>query len=223
MASLSHQSLTLTESGLVDEEIASPALDWLLRHHPTPRAFMEVGSRVHDMSRDGAGIANEQIKVQRLISDSSVHACSLLATLNTSTLHGIAVPHSSSGRGSRVITNVGVSCRSPAGIVRIRKKDGSVIAGSSAARAEKSVGECRVMEVTRVEQRSYVKIAVIRGKNVMEHHTKLVEALGNNALPYRTVARFIASIKGLSLPRRMSALVRHDTYGQITLSDSMGV
>ncbi|GFV04393.1 hypothetical protein TNCV_920141 [Trichonephila clavipes] len=48
---------------------------------------------------------------------------------------------------------------------------------------------CRVMEVTRIEQRSYIKIAVLRGKTVIEYHSELVEALGNNALPYRTVAR----------------------------------
>ncbi|GFW21205.1 putative DD41D transposase [Trichonephila clavipes] len=44
------------------------------------------------------------------------------------------------------------------------------------------------MEVT-VEQRSYIKVAVLRGKNAMEYHSELVDALGNNALPYRTVAR----------------------------------
>ncbi|GFW15686.1 hypothetical protein TNCV_3581841 [Trichonephila clavipes] len=45
------------------------------------------------------------------------------------------------------------------------------------------------MEVTRVEQRAYIKIAVLRGRNVMYCHSELVEALGNNALPYHTVAR----------------------------------
>ncbi|GFX04181.1 hypothetical protein TNCV_3973301 [Trichonephila clavipes] len=45
------------------------------------------------------------------------------------------------------------------------------------------------MEVTRVEQRSYIKIAVLRGKNAMGYHSELVEALGNNVLPYRTVSR----------------------------------
>ncbi|GFW42446.1 hypothetical protein TNCV_240431 [Trichonephila clavipes] len=45
------------------------------------------------------------------------------------------------------------------------------------------------MEVSRVEQRSYINIAVLRGKNAMEYHNELVEALGNNALLYRTVAR----------------------------------
>ncbi|GFX05528.1 hypothetical protein TNCV_3434321 [Trichonephila clavipes] len=47
------------------------------------------------------------------------------------------------------------------------------------------------MEVTHVEQRYYIKIAVLRGKNAMEYHSELVEALGNNALSYRTVARWV--------------------------------
>ena len=45
------------------------------------------------------------------------------------------------------------------------------------------------MEVTREEQRSYVKIAVLRGRNAKECHSELIEALGSRALPYRTVAR----------------------------------
>ncbi|GFW13716.1 hypothetical protein TNCV_2105401 [Trichonephila clavipes] len=45
------------------------------------------------------------------------------------------------------------------------------------------------MEVTRAEQCSYIKIAVLRGKNAMQYHSELVEALGSNALPYRTLAR----------------------------------
>ncbi|GFW71178.1 hypothetical protein TNCV_535961 [Trichonephila clavipes] len=45
------------------------------------------------------------------------------------------------------------------------------------------------MEVTHVEQRSYIKIAVLRGKNAMEYHSELMDVLGNNALPYRTIAR----------------------------------
>ncbi|GFY19244.1 uncharacterized protein TNCV_4226081 [Trichonephila clavipes] len=44
------------------------------------------------------------------------------------------------------------------------------------------------MEVTNVEQRAYIKIAIFQERNAMECHNKLVEALGNNALPYRTVA-----------------------------------
>ncbi|GFU18455.1 hypothetical protein TNCV_3407481 [Trichonephila clavipes] len=46
------------------------------------------------------------------------------------------------------------------------------------------------MEVTRVEQRACIKIVVLRGRNAMECHSELVEALENNAPPYRTVARW---------------------------------
>ncbi|GFV74152.1 uncharacterized protein TNCV_4510581 [Trichonephila clavipes] len=46
------------------------------------------------------------------------------------------------------------------------------------------------MEVTRAEQHAYIKIAVLREKNGMECHSELVETLGNNVLPYRTVARW---------------------------------
>ncbi|GFU65510.1 uncharacterized protein TNCV_634331 [Trichonephila clavipes] len=45
------------------------------------------------------------------------------------------------------------------------------------------------MEVARVEQRACIKIAILRGRNAMECHSKLVEALGNNTLPCSTVAR----------------------------------
>ena len=45
------------------------------------------------------------------------------------------------------------------------------------------------MKVTRQEQRSYVKIAVLRDRNSKECHSELTEALGNRALPYRTVAK----------------------------------
>ncbi|GFW08616.1 uncharacterized protein TNCV_2776371 [Trichonephila clavipes] len=51
------------------------------------------------------------------------------------------------------------------------------------------------MEVTRVEQRSYIKIAVLRERNAMECHSELVEALGNNALLYRSVARWIGKFQ----------------------------
>ncbi|GFX63623.1 uncharacterized protein TNCV_2005521 [Trichonephila clavipes] len=47
------------------------------------------------------------------------------------------------------------------------------------------------MEVTSVEQHAYIKTAVLREKNAMECLSELVEALGNNALPYRTVAWWI--------------------------------
>ncbi|GFR08344.1 hypothetical protein TNCT_108331 [Trichonephila clavata] len=45
------------------------------------------------------------------------------------------------------------------------------------------------MEITRVEQRAYIKIAVLRGRNEMEYQSEFAEALGNTVLPYRTVAR----------------------------------
>ncbi|GFX52164.1 HTH_48 domain-containing protein [Trichonephila clavipes] len=51
------------------------------------------------------------------------------------------------------------------------------------------------MEVTRLEQRAYIKIAVLRKRNAMECHSELVEALGNNALPYRTVAQWIGKFQ----------------------------
>ncbi|PRD32982.1 UNVERIFIED_CONTAM: hypothetical protein NCL1_18805 [Trichonephila clavipes] len=47
------------------------------------------------------------------------------------------------------------------------------------------------MDVTRVEQRAYIKIAVLRGRNVMECLSELVETLGNDTLSYRTVARWV--------------------------------
>ncbi|GFY23548.1 HTH_48 domain-containing protein [Trichonephila clavipes] len=47
------------------------------------------------------------------------------------------------------------------------------------------------MEVTRTEQRIYIKVTVLRWRNAMECHSELVETLGNNALPYRTVARWV--------------------------------
>ncbi|GFX28396.1 transposable element Tcb2 transposase [Trichonephila clavipes] len=48
------------------------------------------------------------------------------------------------------------------------------------------------MEVTHVEQRAYMKIAVLRGSNAMECHSELVEALGHNDLPYHIAARWTA-------------------------------
>ncbi|GFT93122.1 HTH_48 domain-containing protein [Trichonephila clavipes] len=51
------------------------------------------------------------------------------------------------------------------------------------------------MEVTRVEQCAYIKIAVLRRRNAMESHTELVEAVGNNALPYRTVAWWVGKFQ----------------------------
>ncbi|GFX17446.1 uncharacterized protein TNCV_1494601 [Trichonephila clavipes] len=51
------------------------------------------------------------------------------------------------------------------------------------------------MEVTRVEQRAYIKIAVLRERNAMECHGELVENLGNDDIPYRTVARWIGKFQ----------------------------
>ncbi|GFR05060.1 HTH_48 domain-containing protein [Trichonephila clavata] len=44
------------------------------------------------------------------------------------------------------------------------------------------------MVVTRVEQRAYIKIAVLRGRNEMECHSEFMEALENNAA--RWVGKF---------------------------------
>ena len=51
------------------------------------------------------------------------------------------------------------------------------------------------MEVTRQEQRSYVNIALLRGRNSKECHSELTEPLCNRALPYRIVARWAASFQ----------------------------
>ena len=51
------------------------------------------------------------------------------------------------------------------------------------------------MEVTRQEKRSYVKIAVLQGRNAKECHSELTEALGNRALPHRRVARWASAFQ----------------------------
>ncbi|GFQ95621.1 HTH_48 domain-containing protein [Trichonephila clavata] len=51
------------------------------------------------------------------------------------------------------------------------------------------------MKVTRVEQRAYIKIAVLRLRNEMECHSEFVDALGNNALTYRTVVRWVGKFQ----------------------------
>ncbi|GFW76849.1 HTH_48 domain-containing protein [Trichonephila clavipes] len=51
------------------------------------------------------------------------------------------------------------------------------------------------MGVTRVEQRAYIKIAVLQRRNAMEYHKELVEALWNNALPYRLVAQWVGKFQ----------------------------
>ncbi|GFU64155.1 HTH_48 domain-containing protein [Trichonephila clavipes] len=52
------------------------------------------------------------------------------------------------------------------------------------------------MEVTR-EQRAYIKIAILRGRNAMEFHSELMKALGNiyNALSYRTVVWWVGKFQ----------------------------
>ena len=51
------------------------------------------------------------------------------------------------------------------------------------------------MEVTRQKQRSYVKIAVLRGRSAKVCHSELAEALDNRSLPYRTVARWATAFQ----------------------------
>ena len=51
------------------------------------------------------------------------------------------------------------------------------------------------MEVTRQEQCSYVKIALLRGRNTKECHSQLTEALDNRVLPNRTVVRWAAAFQ----------------------------
>ena len=63
------------------------------------------------------------------------------------------------------------------------------------------------MEVTRQEQRSYVKTAVLRGRNAKGCHSELTEALGNRALPYRTVARWTVAFQS----GRITSAVMHRT------------
>ena len=48
---------------------------------------------------------------------------------------------------------------------------------------------------SKLEQRSWIKIEVARGKNARECHYGLREACGDDALPYRTVARWVATFR----------------------------
>ena len=43
------------------------------------------------------------------------------------------------------------------------------------------------MEVSHFEQRAYIKIALLRGRNAMKSHSKLAEAVGSNVVPLCTV------------------------------------
>ncbi|GFX86897.1 uncharacterized protein TNCV_2124441 [Trichonephila clavipes] len=51
------------------------------------------------------------------------------------------------------------------------------------------------MEATRFEQRAYIKIIVLRGRNAMECHSEFVESLGNIAQPYRTLAWWVGKFQ----------------------------
>ncbi|GFS98274.1 HTH_48 domain-containing protein [Trichonephila clavipes] len=69
------------------------------------------------------------------------------------------------------------------------------------------------MEVTcGVEQRAYIKLAVLRGRNVMECHSELVETYGNNALPYRTVARWVGKFQQETCVKPVMSKVRDDSH-----------
>ena len=60
------------------------------------------------------------------------------------------------------------------------------------------------MDVTRLEQRAYIKIAVLRGRKARECHSLLVEVVGNNApLNVSSVA---------FLPRSTAVLVESHTF-----------
>ncbi|GFX38098.1 uncharacterized protein TNCV_3836971 [Trichonephila clavipes] len=51
------------------------------------------------------------------------------------------------------------------------------------------------MKVNRVEQRAYIKIAVLRERIAMECQIEFEETLGNNALTYRSVVRWIGKFQ----------------------------
>ena len=53
---------------------------------------------------------------------------------------------------------------------------------------------CR-MDVTRLEQRTYIRIAILQGRNARKRHSELVETVGNNDLSYRTVTRWAATVQ----------------------------
>ncbi|GFQ90038.1 hypothetical protein TNCT_682401 [Trichonephila clavata] len=78
------------------------------------------------------------------------------------------------------------------------------------------------MEVIRFEQRTCIKIAVVRGRNEMECHSEFVEALGNDTLPYRTIARWVGKFQqGLKICSHedMNAKMRERSSGNIKQVD----
>ncbi|GFU48572.1 HTH_48 domain-containing protein [Trichonephila clavipes] len=72
------------------------------------------------------------------------------------------------------------------------------------------------MEVTCIEHRAYIKIAVLRGINVMVCHNELVDALGKHALPYSTVTRWIGKFQ----QRRVST---SDEQRDATIAETDGI
>ncbi|GFQ90162.1 HTH_48 domain-containing protein [Trichonephila clavata] len=77
------------------------------------------------------------------------------------------------------------------------------------------------MDVTRVEQSAYIKIAIPRRRNAMECHSELVGALRNNALPYRRAPRWVRKFQqGLCQP--VSKLVTRFTHGAAN-SEAAGI
>ena len=51
------------------------------------------------------------------------------------------------------------------------------------------------MDISKVEQRSYVKISFLQGRNARECHAELWEALNDRELPYRTAERWMEAFK----------------------------
>ncbi|KAJ4441341.1 hypothetical protein ANN_11196 [Periplaneta americana] len=51
------------------------------------------------------------------------------------------------------------------------------------------------MNVSRLEQRAYVKIAVLRSQNARECHAQLVEASAGRGMLYRIVPRWVAAFQ----------------------------
>ena len=51
------------------------------------------------------------------------------------------------------------------------------------------------MDMARHEQRSYIKIAVLRRRNARECQRELQESFGDNALPNRTLERWVAEFQ----------------------------
>ena len=64
------------------------------------------------------------------------------------------------------------------------------------------------MEVTRQEQCSYVKIAVLQGRNAKECHSELTETLGNHALPFQRGRVVSAYMRRTGCPRTVRTMLR---------------